>query len=711
MTRTSFLLSRLAPSALLAALASTTALGEPMTSGSSNTYTMPGLIDMPTAEVFADGDLGASISASESGRRYGLAFQALPGLTAALRYGEFVDFYPPGHDNGTSLYDRSFDLHYQLFGEQGWRPAVAIGLRDIVGTGIYSSEYVVATKTLRPGLTVTGGIGWGRLGSAGGLGSPFGDRPATELGTNETGKVEPGQWFRGEAAPFFGAKWEVNDKLTLKAEYSSDDYTEEQARQGFDRKTPLNFGADYRFGRFSKVSGYLLHGSTVGVELSMLFNPRQSPYPSGLEKGPAPVRPRPAPGADPEGWSGAWAADPTAQPAIQKALGDALAKEGQVLEAMSLSADRAEVRVRNTRYEAEAEAIGRTARLMSRAMPPSVETFVITRMVNGMPIASTTISRAGLERGEHDAAGRLLPAVAISDARSPDGLVPSTGAYPRLSWSLQPYVTPSLFDPDQPMRVDLGASLSGTYELTPGFILSGELRQRVVGNLKDSERGDSGSRNVPVVRTDTVLYQRSGDLFIPRLTAAWYAQPLPETYSRVTAGLLEPAFGGVSGEILWKPTDSRLALGAEVNWVRKRDYDQRFSFQDYKTTTGHVSAYYDFGGGYLGQVDVGKYLAGDVGATVTVEREFANGWRVGAFATKTDMSSEDFGEGAFDKGIRVSVPLGWAVGTPSKRIQTGTLRSLSRDGGARLDVDGRLYDTVRRGQTGKIYESWGRFWR
>ena len=52
---------------------------------------------------------------------------------------------------------------------------------------------------------------------------------------------------------------------------------------------------------------------------------------------------------------------------------------------MALSPNRAEVRIRNLRYNTQAEAIGRTARLMTRALPPSVETFVITSMENGLP--------------------------------------------------------------------------------------------------------------------------------------------------------------------------------------------------------------------------------------------------------------------------------------------------------------------------------------
>jgi len=170
-------------------------------------------------------------------------------------------------------------------------------------------------------------------------------------------------------------------------------------------------------------------------------------------------------------------------------------------------------------------------------------------------------------------------------------------------------------------------------------------------------------------------------------------------------------YGGVSGELLWKPVESRLALGAEVNYVRQREFDQLFGFQDYDVVTGHASAYYDFGNGFHGQVDAGRYLAGDLGATISLDREFANGWRIGAYATFTDVSAEEFGEGSFDKGIRVTIPLSWVTGQPSRAKSQTVLKSLSRDGGARLNVDGRLYERVRDSHLPELEDDWGRFWR
>ena len=90
-------------------------------------------------------------------------------------------------------------------------------------------------------------------------------------------------------------------------------------------------------------------------------------------------------------------------------------------------------------------------------------------------------------------------------------------------------------------------------------------------------------------------------------------------------------------------------------------------------------------------MDAGRYLAGDIGATVALERTFSNGWRFGGFFTLTDVSAEDFGEGSFDKGIRVTIPLGWLVGKTTRSAYGLTIRPVQRDGGQRVHVPGRLY--------------------
>jgi hypothetical protein len=163
------------------------------------------------------------------------------------------------------------------------------------------------------------------------------------------------------------------------------------------------------------------------------------------------------------------------------------------------------------------------------------------------------------------------------------------------------------------------------------------------------------------------------------------------------AGILEEMYSGAGGEVLFWPTESRIALGASVAYVKQRDYNRRLGHLDYDVVTGHVSAYwaspfykYDVA------VHAGRYLAKDAGATLEVRRTFRNGWQVGAWATMTDVSSEDFGEGSFDKGFYFQVPLD-AVFGGNTRSKFGTrMRPIQRDGGQRLEAySGNIFWDLR----------------
>ncbi|MRX50781.1 YjbH domain-containing protein [Paracoccus sp. S-4012] len=717
------LLATTLPAALLLAPA-VPAPAQVMTGWGLNSYGLPGGVDTPSAEMLPDGTISVGVSHSDYGRRITGAAQVTPRITAALRYSK-VDGIDTARDQ---LSDRSADLRLQLWGEAaGWRPAVAVGLQDFLGTGVYSGEYIVATKNVTDRLQVSAGLGWGRL---------AGKHRGFNFGTIG-GTLNAEDWFRGGAEPFGAISWAATDNLRLVAEYSADDYSLEVETGKDEPGSHLNLGVNWRFGEAYQLSAYTIGGEVFGAQFSFALNPNKAPFPSGLEPAPAPVRPRVAPAADPEGWSGTWAADPTAQPAIQTALADALGKEGQVLEGMVLDANRAEVRIDNRRYIQQAEAIGRTARLMTRALPPSVETFVITSMREGLPVHSVVLRRSDVERLENTEAGQIAAAAQIVDAAPrPAGLVATPGIYPKFRWSLAPYFSLGNWDPDESFRYEVGGRLQASYELSPGLVLSGSVRQRLTGNADQKapsacptpgggfggctvaeylaltpEENLASNMGVPRVRSDGRMYSGNTSPVLQDLTLNWYAKPSAAIYTRVTAGYLERMYGGVSAEVLWAPADRSLAVGAEVNRVKKRDYDGGFDFLDYEATTGHVSLYYDFGNGFLGQIDAGRYLAGDDGVSLRVKRQFANGWEIGAYATKTDLSAEEFGEGSFDKGITIDIPVSWAIGQPTRQTVGASLGQLARDGGQRVRVSGRLYETVRDGTADGIYHGWGRFWR
>lgn len=667
-------------------------------------YGTPGsLLEMPSAESAADAELAGSYAKVGEQTRSTLTFQITPRLSGSFRYAYLPDYELDGRDR----YDRSFDLRFRLLDEGAYLPAVAIGLQDFIGTGVYSSEYIVATKTLGP-VTVTGGLGWGRLGSRGDLGTPFGDRPEETEETGGTANFD--HFFRGPVAPFGGVSWRATDRLTLKAEYSSDDYAYEVDRGIFEESSPWNFGAEYRIGPDTRLQVAYLHGEEVAAQLTFALDPKTPASGPANEPAPLPVAPRPSRAADPEAYSTDWVADAAGQATFRTRLTDVLDEEGIALEAIALRATAAEVRIVNRRYGATAQAVGRTARVLTRALPDSIETITIVPVTDGVPDAAISFRRTDLERLENAPGAAILDRARITSAApdSPD-LVYRPGTYPAFDWSIRPYVNFSLFDPDDPLRADLGLRFAASYEPAPGWIVAGSVAKRVVGNRDDITRETESE--LPRVRTDFPSYIREGDPAVEALTLAWYDRPGRDLYSRVTVGYLERMYAGLSSEVLWKPAESRLGLGAEVNYVRQRDFDGMFGLRDYDVWTGHASAYYDFENGFHAQVDVGRYLAGDYGATLSLDREFANGWEVGAYATLTDVPFEEFGEGSFDKGIRLTVPLSWFSGQPTRQTYSTTIRPITRDGGARLRVGGRLYERVRDSHAPALDESSGRFWR
>lgn len=666
-------------------------------------YGMPGLFDTPTARSLNDADIATTLSFAGPTARGTLAFQVTPRLTGSFRYSRTEGLDPPR----PALYDRSLDLHFRFLDETDWRPAMAIGLRDLAGTGVFASEYIVASKSFGERLDVSAGIGWGRLGSFGSFDNPFGADtrpPVSGLGG------EPGwdQWFRGPAAFFGGVAFRPSDRLTLKAEYSSDAYDREVAAGQLNVESPFNFGVEYQWRRGATLGLYYLYGSELGVGASFVFNPKTAPAGTREPAG-VPIAPR---AGTPHDWDGAWTAQPGRTEALRKGLSDVLKADGMALEYLELDATTARIGLRNPKYDAEPEAMGRLARVLTQLLPPSVETFVIEPVAEGNAAARVVLRRSDLERYEHaaDGAALLRARTAIGEAGAPPGPeARPEGLYPQLGFGLGPYVATSFFDPEAPVRADVGLEATLRLDLAPGLSMSGAARLKLLGDLDQNMRVSDSV--LPHVRSDANIYDREGESGLQYLTADYFFRPGQNLYGHVSAGYLEPMFGGVSGEILWKPVDSRLGLGVELSYARQRDFDKLFGFQDYDVMTGHVSAYYELGGGFDAQLDVGRYLAGDVGATLSLDRTFANGWRVGAFVTKTDVSAAEFGEGSFDKGIRITAPLSWFTGQPSKsRIDT-TIRPVQRDGGQRLDIRNRLYPLVRDYHQSDLDEDWGRVFR
>ena len=669
----------------------------------------PGLLDMPSAAQMGDGTLGFTVAGAGTTRRNTLTFQISPRLSGSFRYA-IISGFDPTNDR----FDRSFDLTYLVRQESDWGPAVAVGLRDFAGTGIYSSEFLAATKSFGSQFRATVGLGWGRLAQRDGFDNPlsglsgyFDNRPrAAAGGISTTGQLDFGSWFRGDAAVFGGLEWLPNDRMRVVLEYSTDQYNIEAKRGLIDQQSPLNIGVNYRFRNGVDLGVYYMYGTDVGVSLSYVLDPVNPPSAGGIESAPPALLPRDRAAA--LSWN---LGGERPQGSALEALSSGLAAEGLVLNGVEQSGSVVTVYLGNPTYAAGAQAIGRAARVLANSAPADVTAFRIVPVAGGIPLSQVTVQRSDLEELEHALEGswQSYSRATIADAAGLAGPFGAPLNMSPLSFAITPYLSPSLFDPDNPIRADAGVEVSASYAVTPQLVFSGAIRQPILGNLDTAVRLSDSI--LPHVRSDFALYDKASDLELSYLTADYFFRPGPDLYGRVTAGYLEPMFAGVSTEVLWKPVTGPLALGVEVNYAVQRGFARDFTLQDYDVVTGHASAYYDFGRGYHGQLDLGRYLAGDWGGTVTLDRRFSNGVSVGAFFTLTDVSFDDFGEGSFDKGINLTIPISWLSGQPSRTDFATTIRPLLRDGGARLDVANRLYDLTSDYHDPALQDRWGRFWR
>ena len=381
-----------------------------------------GLIDLPSGEQQPDGFL--TLDHGELGPifRNTLSFQITPRLSGSFRYLGVHHwnrlFCPPdcgGANAFHTYFDRNFDLSYQILTERKYRPAVSIGLQDFIGTGLSAAEYIAATKSFGPRLKVTAGLGFGRLGSYGALGAPFGPRPKPDVGNG--GNLNYKEWFRGDMAPFGGLEYQISDRLNLKAEYSSDNYDEEAGKRGtFERRSPFNFGLEYQQSPMIRLGAYYLYGSELGFNVSIALNTPQRPGGGIGGSGPEPVKPRPTRAANPDAYLTGWLAQGDAKEILTGTLTRNLVRTGIFVESLGVTGDTAQVRFRNTKYDAEAQAVGRVARAMTHTLPASVEVFEIIPLVNGMPTTKVTVRRSDIEALEFvpDAGAQLRARTAFA---------------------------------------------------------------------------------------------------------------------------------------------------------------------------------------------------------------------------------------------------------------------------------------------------------
>ncbi|EPA0982371.1 TPA: YjbH domain-containing protein [Vibrio parahaemolyticus] len=708
--KSTFVLTTMSP---LIAWAQSIPFEAPPLKPSQMDYGGVGLMQMPTGRMAPEGEFNFSVTSNNEYLFYNATIQVMPWAEATIRY-TIVDGLPyctdPRFCGDNEYTDKGIDFKFRLLEESQYVPEVSFGIRDFAGTGLFDSEYFAATKQYSNKnlgtFDFTLGIGWGSLGSRGNITNPackisdrFCNRPDDYQLTGGTTNYD--RFFKGPAALFGGIEYQtLHEPLRFKVEYDSNDYSGDfpVVQGGIDMTphTPWNFGALYRVGiadfRLSYERGDTL---VAGLTLSTNFNDmpsfwRDTPTPEVKDNQPEEL-------SDVD-WE-------RVTEDLDKIAGY---KQTQVFvngNTVSVVGEQKKYRDRNEAHE-------KAAAVLYNEMPTHIDTYTINERSRGLVGEQTIISKDKYR--DFAEVNYITPAIEDATSTSsekPKGK-PAYDDFERFDWGFAPKLVQTLGNAEDFYLFSVGLSGNASYWLTDNLEIGGSLYWDWYNNYdKFNYVTPPDGTTVPRVRTMFRAYQNEHAVTMSNLQLTWFQEYSNTMDQQFYAGYLESMFAGVGTEFLYRPQGANWAIGADVNVISQRDPQSYFGVYDEKWQnvpeygrpfqvidkgfTGFVSGYYypqwDFLQDLMIQVDVGQFLAGDVGTQINVSKQFKSGVIAGAFASFTDLSEEEFGEGSFTKGFYLSIPFDIMTVKPSNNRANFSWQPLTRDGGQKL---GRKYNLI-----------------
>jgi hypothetical protein len=543
--------------------------------------------------------------------------------------------------------DKGFNFKLRVK-EEGVFPAIAIGINDIAGTGYYSSEYIVGSYGIN-NIDFHFGLSWGTLnGSKHSFKNPFGkisnqfyDRPVT-LEENG-GQFQPSRYFSGEkTSPFLGISLALNNKVIIKLET---DNTLTPGQVGYERaESNYSFGIDYAFNDNFTIGIANERNNYFSAKLVYKNNPKES---------------------------------------IKK-------YQYKKSETIKPQDDKYRKLIKNI----ENNGIG-VNKIIESSSTIGLELTQFTH--TNLDIIEEIIASASVDSDiEKDIKTDIRIANLQAKNDFDEGLIHKSKIIYERKKSRRFYSTNSLvFRPFLAAREEFfkGALLfenNSEYVIKDNFFFSSNIKYSLADNFDDLTIPPEDTYPAQV-RSDIKDYLRNIDegIIIGRAQFDYYLTPKKYHHLMLTAGVLEEMFSGYGGEYLYFKNNSNFAAGLEVFNVKKRDYRMKFGMLDYENTTYSANFYYrnyeripfDM------KISYGEYLAGDKGSTIEFSRSFINGTKFGVFASFTDVTPEQFGEGTFDKGIFFNIPV-------YGNFINYTWRPLTKDPGAKLNRKNTLYDLL-----------------
>jgi len=669
----------------------------------SSNYGLTGILELPNARFMQEASLRFSFSSSFPNEYTSITGSPFNWFEANYRYAEVknLNYGPSFYSGNQSWKDKGFDVKFRLLSEKYYFPSVALGLRDLAGTGAFSSEYIVGTKAIG-NFDITLGLGWGSLGSEATFGSPFkyihDGFEKRNSNTGQGGSFNFKDWFSGDAAILSGVEYDLKKYgLRFKLEYDTTN-PDQSSFNPLPVKSRFNFGMSY----FLADSLNLGLAFERGDQFRLSFNLTGDFLNDNLTK----AKPK----------NVIKLSEETALRAKQdrgifyRSLNMNLRQEEIYIQGATYNDDSVEVVVASSKYAKTSMLMGRTSRIVSALADKSVKEIKIDVMNGDFEVATLELDREEFDKAlEYKSSVNeiLESSKLISNSNQPSYLTTEfqpTINFPQIDWRFSPAVRHQIGGPEGFYLGQLWLRGDASIKLRRGLTIHSTIGFDIYNTFNDFI--NTSQSRLPHVRSDIQFYLDQGKNNIEKLKLEYMFSPRENVFVRADFGLLEQMFGGYGGEVLYRPFEKEFYIGFTLHRVKQRGYKQRFDFLEYATDTGHLSLYYDFPYGISSHFKIGRYLAKDKGFTLDLSRRFKTGFTIGAFASKTNIPSELFGEGSFDKGFYFSVPLDlFYTDYRASNISFG-IHPLTKDGAASLSHHNSLHSILADSNKSSILRDW-----
>jgi len=605
--------------------------------------------------------------------------------------------------------DKGFNVKFKYEPSNKNMPNFAIGLDDFAGTGFFTREYIVSTKELRD-IKFSLGMGWGKFSNEKSFNNPLSfiskdlnNRPEVSDNRDFGGKPSYDKWFRGDASLFGGIEYflpNVKD-LSIKLEYDPYDYLDfstlgipgasyKLRKKDFD----INLGFSFAPNDFITFDISYLKGNTINLSFTIgaTFNGKLR----GKPKFKPTIKTRQN--------------DDKSEMIFYEDLLHNLNSNNLLLQTASLSKEKLDISISSSQHRnaiRSSSYAGSIASKVSRDHNINLSQINISHINAGIELNNITYIESHLDRSKStpiEIKERYTKLDSGNKNSYQTHKFQPTVNFPVIFSSFSPVLNSLIGNPEKFYFGGLDLQNTAEIQFNRNLILSSEINYSLYNNFKDTISGPAS--RMEHVRTDKVQYLKNANLYIKRLQLDYIWSPRKDLYAKVSGGMFETMFGGFGGQVLYKPFNSNFNISFEGFYVKQRGYDQTFKFRKYKTTTAHLNIGYLLPMGIELNTSYGRYLAKDDGFTFDLSRRTKSGFKAGIYFTKTNVSSDLFGEGSFDKGFYFQIPMDLFSKDYNGGYSNFKLSPLTRDGGAKLEFDKDLRGLIYNSSLNELKQGW-----